>query len=42
LVGVAGGESRAHKRHRRQRELRELQARVQVAEKELGIDGDDV
>ena len=42
VARVIGGESRAHKRQRRQRELRELQARVQVAEKELGIGGDDV
>jgi len=42
VARVVGGESRAHKRQRRERELRELAARVQVAEKELGIDGEGV
>jgi hypothetical protein len=42
VARVIGGESRGHRRQRRERELRELAARVQVAEKELGIDREDV
>jgi len=42
VARVIGGESRAHKRQRREQELREMEARVQVAERELGIGGDDV
>ncbi|HUA45605.1 MAG TPA: hypothetical protein VMA77_10280 [Solirubrobacteraceae bacterium] len=41
VARVIGGESRAHKRRRREQELRDLEARVQLAETELGIDGDD-